>query len=210
MSKYFSNYPLIQYKDKVVRDITRRSKLRDDLLSDPFVFLPYTIREGETPEIVAQLYYGSVEYTWLVLLANNMTDSYYDWPIDDKEFGDFFIEKYSEISGRTGFEVIRWGQDETRIDNIIYYYTTDKTSGKIIRVSPESFDTTFQTDDDGNLVLREDGSRIIESQNIPADFIPVRIFDYEKQQNENKREILLVDKEYKSQIANEFKRSFRK
>jgi hypothetical protein len=122
MSRYFSKYPLIQYQGKTVRDLSRRSKVRDELLVDPYIFLPYTVREGEKPETIAQLYYGSVDDTWLVLLANNMTDPYYDWPMDDEEFNQYFIDKYAEISGRRGADVLRWGQDETRTDNIIYWY----------------------------------------------------------------------------------------
>jgi len=130
MSKYFSNYPLTQYQGKVSRDITRRSKIRDDLFQDPYIFLPYTVREGEKPETIAELYYGSVDSTWLVLYANNMTDPYYDWPMDGEEFNQYFIEKYSEISGKQGVDVIRWGQDKTRTDNIVYYYKTiDKDIG---------------------------------------------------------------------------------
>lgn len=122
MSRYFTNYPLIQYQKKQVLDITRRSRIRDNILQDPYVFLPYTIREGEKPEDIARLYYGSVDDTWLVLFANNITDLYYEWPMDDVEFDQYFIDKYSELSNRSGFDVIRWGQDETRNDNIIYYF----------------------------------------------------------------------------------------
>ena len=122
MSKYFTNYPLIQYKDKRVRDITRRSKVRDSILNDPYIFLPYTVREGEKPEDIARLYYGSVDDTWLVLLANNISDPYYEWPLADAEFNDYFINKYTEISERSGLDVLRWSQDATRSDNIIYYY----------------------------------------------------------------------------------------
>jgi hypothetical protein len=122
MSRYFRNYPTIQYQGKSVRDLSRRSKVRDDLLSDPYIFLPYTVREGEKPETISELYYGTVDDTWLVLLANNITDPYYEWPMDEEQFNQYFIDKYSEISGRTGIDVLRWGQDETRTDNIIYYF----------------------------------------------------------------------------------------
>ncbi len=122
MSKYFTNYPTIEYQGKKVRDLTKRSKARDDVLQDPYIFLPYTVREGEKPETIAQLYYGSVDDTWMVLLANNITDPYYEWPMDDEEFNQYFIDKYSEISGRKNLDVIRWAQDETRSDNIIYWY----------------------------------------------------------------------------------------
>lgn len=122
MSRYFVNYPLIQYQDRQIRDISRRSKIRDSILNDPYIFLPYTVRDGEKPEDVARLYYGSVNDTWLVLLSNNITDPYYEWPISDKEFDDYFISKYEELSGRKGFDVVRWGLDETITDNIVYYF----------------------------------------------------------------------------------------
>lgn len=122
MSKYFSNYPLIQYEGKTVRDITRRSKVVDELLRDPYIFLPYTLRDGEKPEDVAYYYYGSVDDTWLVLLSNNITDPYTQWPLEEEDFNKYFVEKYAKISGRSGDDVLRWASDETRSDNIVYYY----------------------------------------------------------------------------------------
>lgn len=137
MSKYFSNYPIIEYEGKRVRDISRRSKVVDDLLNDPYIFLPYTIRDGEKPEDIAFYYYGSVDDTWLVLLSNKITDPYTQWPLTDKDFDRYFIEKYSSVSDKNGYDVIRWGQDETRKDNIVYYYKeieVDSTSAQSIYV----------------------------------------------------------------------------
>lgn len=122
MSKYFSNYPLIQYQGKTVRDITRRSKVIEETLRDPYVFLPYTVMEGEKPEDVANGYYGSVDDTWIVLLSNNITDPYTQWPMSDAEFDQYFINKYAKIARKEGTDVLAWGQDETRTDNIVYYY----------------------------------------------------------------------------------------
>ena len=129
MSRYFTHFKKIEYQGKQVRNITNRSKIRDNLLADPFIYLPYTIADGEKPETVAQLYYGSVDDTWIILLANNMTDPYYDWPLSDEEFDQYFIDKYSGFSKRTGFDVIRWGQNVNAKDNIVYYYRIiDKSS----------------------------------------------------------------------------------
>lgn len=180
MSKYFINYPIIEYQGKRARDLSRRSKVRDDILQDPYLFLPYTVREGENPETIADLYYGSVDDTWLVLFANNITDPYFQWPLNDAEFNDFFVDKYAEVSGKTGFAVVRWGQDNTRTDNIIYRYIKSPDTNRIIRVSPET-----------------------------ENAIPVRVYEFEQQANENKRNITLIDKTYRNQIVQEFKRSLR-
>jgi hypothetical protein len=80
---------------------------------------------------------------------------------------------------------------------------------EIIRISPESFKTFFLRAEDGEIILTEDDRRLIVRQVIPEDVIPVRIYDYEKQQNENRRTILLIDREYRNQVVNEFKGSLR-
>jgi hypothetical protein len=79
----------------------------------------------------------------------------------------------------------------------------------IVRISPESFRTLFLRKEDEVILLTEEGRRIVVRQLIPEEWKPVRLYDFEKQQNENKREIVLIDKTYKNQIAEEFKRSLR-
>jgi hypothetical protein len=170
MSKYFTNYPTIEYQGKQIRDITKRSKIRNEILSDPLIFLPFTVRDGEKPETIAQLYYGSVDDTWLVLFANNMTDPYYDWPMSDEEFDQYFIDKYSELSGKTGYDVIRWGQNETIRDNIVYYYKeVDKSIGDADPVF-SSRRTTSYVD-----VTDEQLEQILDNQVVTIDGIQYRL-----------------------------------
>jgi len=80
---------------------------------------------------------------------------------------------------------------------------------EILRISPESLRTLFLRREDGEVLLTEDGRRIVVRQIVPTGFRAVRVYEYEKQQNENKREISLIDKAYKNQITEEFKRSLR-
>ena len=122
MSNYFSKFPTITYNKVDVKDITRRSVFLSQNLSNPYVFLPYTIKENEKPEDIAYYYYGSVDYTWLVLLSNNIIDPYYEWPLDENDFNNYLIQKYETISGKKGYEVIDWLRNETLSDNIAYYY----------------------------------------------------------------------------------------
>lgn len=79
----------------------------------------------------------------------------------------------------------------------------------IVRISPESFGTLFLGKEDESILLTENGRRIVIREIIPEDFKAVRLYDYEKQQNENKRNILLIDKIYRNQVVEEFKRSLR-
>ena len=110
--KYFENFPIIEYDGKKVRDITRRNTLMRNLQTNPLVFLPYTVKEGEKPEDIANFYYGSTDYTWLVYLSNNIVDPYHQWPKSELELQDYIIDKYSDESGRSGQDVIDWAQEE--------------------------------------------------------------------------------------------------
>ena len=119
--KYFENFPIIEYDGKKVRDITRRNTLMRNLQTNPLVFLPYTVKEGEKPEDIANFYYGSTDYTWLVYLSNNIVDPYHQWPKSELELQDYIIDKYSDESGRTGQDVIDWAKEENEA-NVVYYY----------------------------------------------------------------------------------------
>jgi hypothetical protein len=192
MSSYFSNFPIISYNGTSVRDIARRTKFIETVLSNPYVFLPYTVKEGEKPEDIAFNYYGTVDATWLILIANNMIDPYTDWPMSYDRFVEFLIEKYSAQSNKTGYDVIAWLQDTTSIDNILYYYKVSD-SGIELKVSPDTFPILYN---EQNQAVGRD---------VSTEWIPMRIYDYENNRNENRREILVVEKRYYEQINEEFK-----
>lgn len=119
--KYFENFPIIEYQGRKVRDITRRSAFAKAVANNPYLYYPYTVKEGERPEDIAEFYYGSVDYVWLVYLANNIIDPYYQWTMDEQTFRNYLVDKYSETSGEVGEDVIDWIQDPTNDDNILYY-----------------------------------------------------------------------------------------
>ncbi|MGY8864607.1 MAG: baseplate wedge protein 53 [Methylophagaceae bacterium] len=119
--KYFENFPIIEYEGRRVRDISRRSSFVRALSNNPYIYYPYTVSEGERAEEVAHFYYGSVDYVWLVYMANNIIDPYHEWPMDPQTFNDYIVEKYTEESGEVGEDVIDWTRDPSNDDNIIFY-----------------------------------------------------------------------------------------
>jgi hypothetical protein len=121
--EYFDKIPEITYNKVLVRDISRRVAFLKQSVANPYLFLPYTIEEGDRAEDIAYHYYGDPNYAWLVYLANDIVDPYNEWPMDEYTFNQYIIEKYKDKSGgRTGYDVVTWAQDTTRTDNIIYYY----------------------------------------------------------------------------------------
>ena len=119
--KYFQNFPTIDYEGEQVKDITRRNSFTSFVTANPMIHLPYTIKEGYKPEDVANAYHGSTDFTWLVMMSNNIIDPYHQWPMAEADFNAYLVDKYSEQSGKIGDEVVEWTKDDNG-DNIIYYY----------------------------------------------------------------------------------------
>lgn len=96
--KYFQAFPKTSYLNKTVTNITLRVVIDKLAKVDKSLFHPYTIKDGERPDIVSSNYYGDPYYIWLIFLTNNIIDPYYDWPLDDVSFKQFIIKKYGSVS----------------------------------------------------------------------------------------------------------------
>jgi len=97
---YFSRFPLMTYdvaadgKYKLLPDILKRVKLRSGLRSSAFMFEKYDVKDGEKPEDVAFKWFGDPEYHWVILMTNNVTDRYYQWPLSQPQFQEHITDKY--------------------------------------------------------------------------------------------------------------------
>ena len=79
---------------KLLPDILRRVKARSAVRTGRFLFDSYDVKNGERPEDIAFKYYGDAEYHWVVLMVNNVTDRYYQWPMRQADFEEFLTDKY--------------------------------------------------------------------------------------------------------------------
>ena len=97
---YFSQFPLMAYDIKgdktykLLPDIIRRVKLRANIRNGMFMFDNYDVQEGETPESVAYRWFGDTELHWVILMTNNITDRYYEWPLTQPQFQAHLEDKY--------------------------------------------------------------------------------------------------------------------
>ena len=74
-----------------------------------------------------------------------------------------------------------------------------------VKITPESFETLYLREEDGTIILTENGKRIIIRRVIPPEWKPVRVYDYESQLNDNKKEIVLVEQSYYKQLEKQFR-----
>ena len=113
---YFDSFPVIFYDStgnlnfKDVTNLLRRVGLRTKVRTNSLLYDTYDVKEGETPEMIAHKLYGDTELHWIILLINEVTDRYHQWPMTTPQFLDFINDKYDNPDG-------------------IHHYETTQTSG---------------------------------------------------------------------------------
>ena len=216
MAKYFNFFPTTAYTNSddstaydTVTNIISRFAFEDSLKQNSSLFYPYTIQDGDTPEMIASKYYGSPEKHWIVLLFNNIIDPQYDWPLDERTLIKYINDKYAHEGAihspyQTG---IQWAQDSGNVK--AYYKTITRLSSKPTNnqiVEKIQIDGATHTNlpTSTNTYTLQDGSKI--TQTISKSF--QTYYDYEVELNDNKRKIRLLRSQYVTEagLMNEFKR----
>lgn len=98
---YFKHLPKLQYNNTLLTNIVVRAKIKDVVRNHVNVLYPYFIKEGERPDIIANKYYGSSQYTWFIFYTNDIVDPLFEWPLDTDAFNAFIKEKYGSIEAST-------------------------------------------------------------------------------------------------------------
>lgn len=101
---YFQQFPKIFYDFpnysgddtflQVLTDITANVRIRKAILEDITLYDEYDMREGDTPEIVAERIYGNAQYHWIIMLANQRYDYLADFPLSSVELEEHVKDKY--------------------------------------------------------------------------------------------------------------------
>ena len=102
---YFSRFPKITYLFKigdveqlrVVRDITLNVRFRTEILSNIALYEFYSMQELDTPEKVANKFYGDSNLHWVIMLANDKF-KLTDFPLSEQQFTNFMTNKYGETN----------------------------------------------------------------------------------------------------------------
>ena len=116
---YFDNFPVIRYgsTDGTIKNVTnllRRVAVRSKVKTNSSLFDTYNVKNGETPEIIADKLYDDPKLHWIIMLLNNVTDRYHDWPMSEQQFDAFVNEKYSNPDGIHHYEISQESGDTTQ------------------------------------------------------------------------------------------------
>lgn len=100
---YFKKFPQIYYTLrernvdvlKVLTDVTANVRVKKQTLSNITLWQYYDMKDGETPEIVAEKFYGNAELHWVIMLVNDRYDVYNDFPLTPTNLETLIQEKYT-------------------------------------------------------------------------------------------------------------------
>ena len=187
MAFYFRRFPTIQYDIKknniplLLTDITKRYKIRDILQQKTAIYYNYTIRDGDRPDLIAFKYYGDETLDWLIMIANNILDPYYDWPLNYQNFKNYMVSLYGSVSAAqaTTYEYRKILNEQSTL-----------IAGTVIPKRTIVIDQNTYTNTAAN--LREE----------------IDAYEFYEEQNNAKREIKLLDKRFVPDIKLEVEAIF--
>ena len=184
MSTYFSYLPNINVRQTGYRqdstspyvnakNIFRRVKIRDELDSIILGFEKYYIQNAERPDQLAQKFYSDTKYDWVILLCNEITNLYHDWPMSEHELSQYIMRKYNFSVPSDIGQTRHWVTQEVKRNGRVHL-----EAGLEV---PENFEYSFP---DGVVVEK---AKLVN---------PVSYYQHESLENERKRQIYILRPEY--------------
>ena len=179
MAKYFETFTKLLYdidntkNFKLVTDIFRRIKVREQLKENAALFSKYSVPSGEQPETTSYKHFGTTDYFWIILLLNDITDRYYGWPLSDQDFEKYVNDKYTNPGG-------------------VHHYEITQSSGSTTGNGPDDY------------------SHKIEVNSTETGAEAVTNYEYERRQQDKKRQVKLLDPRYLPMFLEEFERLIRR
>ncbi len=134
---YFENFPLTIYDSvgdgnyKLVTNLLKRVTIRSQIKSNTALYDTYDVKEGETPEMIAHKLYDDPELHWVILLLNNITDRYHQWPMNNNQFLAYLKDKYDDVDATHHYEISQVSGD-TSIKIDIGTDNTDYPTASIV------------------------------------------------------------------------------
>ena len=189
MSNYFKNIPNVLYdingtepnQFRAVTNIMSRVRFKPSVIENITDYYPYKVLEGERPDIVSFKKYGTVAYSYLILLINDIVDPLFDWPLPSRQFENYIIEQYGSVAtaqstNKYYYQIVRAEVARTGVSERVpeYKIIVDQTTYNSLDASVRSAQS---------------------------------VYDWETEQNDNKREIKIINPDFIQDIDYEVKKT---
>lgn len=221
--KYFESFPRIIYtfdKDvenqQLVIDIFARSAFLRDVANNTSIAYDYLIQDSDTPEIVADKFYGDPYKNWIILLLNSIINPYYDWPLKNNDLDNYVVKKYGGTLEDSKITIHHYEKEvlqtasnngvileqNTQIFNVSTYDYNQNTGALILNTLPGTADTSL-------VVSTETYNYNTYILSITTTHRAVSNYNYEFNENEKKRKIRILQEFYVDRVETEFREIMR-
>ena len=181
-NRYFRNIPDFEYVNRTkdgqfisnytqVKNFFKKGRIREDLFQDLTVFEKYSVKGDDRPDNVANEIYDDPTLDWVVLTSNNITNVQNEWPLSQKGFEDYILDKYKTHEKLN--EIHHYESNEVKDTNGVIIFP------KGVRVSAAQSVSYFEP-------LSE------ESVTVNPISRAVTNFEHEQKVNDDKRRIFLI------------------
>lgn len=149
---YFKKFPQFVYefniagktKAMVITDITRNVRFRKEILGNIELYDEYDVKDGDTPEIIAEKIYGTAEYHWIIMLVNERFDYLADFPMSYNNLVKYVEDKYGvgnendthHYENSKGYIVNQDDPDAASVTNMQHEERVNESKRRIKVVAP--------------------------------------------------------------------------
>jgi hypothetical protein len=220
---YFTELPKTLYPNLDAEDgtyvqltnILTRSNFLREVNENVSLFYDYEVKDGETPEVIAEKLYGDVGRFWIVLMFNNLSNPYYDFPLVQEQVHDLITQKYTQSIEDSQTTIHHW---EERITRTVFYNQMPQSSNVTTFVVSE----LQQNSNTGIAEARpylpmvadtvQDGGSYTEvfpdgvTIGVSYQYAAISNYAHEQSVNEKKRRIRLLDAGYVGTVEAELRR----
>lgn len=184
---YFNRLPNIEYDQKpltfpfserqyvLAKNFFRRYKLSESSYNFQNFFNEYIMTDNDRVDYLSYKFYDNSEFDWVILITNNIINSYFDLPIREVDL----------------YEIVQKAYDNP--EGIHHYETLEKKNslGQIVlkggvKVEESFYNSVYKYYDNGQ-VISVAGNTIS---------LPVTNYEYERNLNDLKRKIYILRPEY--------------
>ena len=153
----------------VGKNLWRRAELLREYKTSMTIFNEYIIKEGERPENIATQFYQNPFYNWTILVINDITNVYEQWPKSTRQLNEYVYSKYDNPMATKHYVTT---EVKDALNNVIV------PAGKIV---PSSFQVAYWN-----------GSVTVTANPV----VSVTYYNYEADLNAKKEKIQIVRPEF--------------
>jgi len=152
----------------VVKNIWRRAQILTEYKAQVSLFVEDQVGDGERPEDIAVRLYSNPFYNWTILVINDITDYYAQWPRSVTQLQDFINQKYdnaqatkhhvtTEVKDANNNVIVPAGKVVASNFQVAYYNgSTTVTANPVVSITNAMYETELNSRKQAIQVVKPD------------------------------------------------------